>query len=82
MTRHYNFRMTETSTSAPAPAIYGWAILEMHHSQLRTMVRGMAPTQTEAWREAFGPKGRPPKGSWARAEALTAEEWDYWQQYY
>jgi hypothetical protein len=74
---------TSSSSSSSTPAIYGWAILEMHHSQLRTMVRGMAPTQAEAWREAFGPdcKGRP-KRSWARAEALTAEEWDYWQQYY
>jgi len=76
--------MNDTSTSAPAAAaaIYGWAILEMHHSQMRTMVRGMASTETAAWREAFGPKGRAPKGSWARASALSQEEWHYWQQYY
>ena len=75
---------TSTPTPATAAAIYGWAILEMHPSQMRTMVRGMASTEAAAWREAFGPtnKGRAPKGSWARAEALSQEEWHYWQQYY
>jgi hypothetical protein len=40
----------------------------------------MALTERAAWLEAFGPKG-PPKKSWARAEPLTQEEWDYWEQY-
>ena len=66
-----------TTTQSP---IVGWAILEMHHSQLRTMVRGMAATEAAAWQEAFGSKR--PKRSKARAEALNQEEWDYWQQYY
>jgi hypothetical protein len=60
--------------------IVGWAILEMHPNQLRTMVRGMALTEEAAWHEAFGHKR--PKRSKARAEALTEEEWQYWQQYY
>lgn len=41
----------------------------------------MATTEAAAWQEAFGPKGKP-KHSKARAEALTEEEWQYWQQYY
>jgi len=72
---------TTTTATTATPAIVGWAILEMHHSQLRTMVRGMGDTQGDAWRDAFGPKG-PPKRSWARAEALDAEEWDYWMRFY
>ena len=77
--------MTATTTSTVSASvsarIVGWAILEMHQSQLRTMVRGMGLTEADAWRDAFGPNGRPRK-SWARAEALDAEEWEYWQQYY
>ena len=80
--------MTENTTTATAtatttaPAIVGWAILEMHHSQLRTMVRGMATTEADAWRDAFGPNGRAPKGSCARAEALDSKSWDYWIRFY
>lgn len=68
--------MNDTTTTP----IVGWAILQMHENQLRTMVLSMATTEAAAWLEAFGPKGKP-KGSWARAEALTQEEWEYWEQY-
>ena len=71
---------TTTITITTQSPIVGWAILQMHPSQLRTMVLSMALTEKAAWLEAFGPKGRP-KGSWARAEALNQQEWEYWEQY-
>jgi hypothetical protein len=69
-----------TATPASTPAVVGWAILEMHQNQLRTMVRGMGATEREAWLDAFGTNGK--RSKWARAEALDSEEWEYWSRFY
>ena len=71
---------TTTTTIAPSASVVGYAILEMHHSQARTMVRGMGATEREAWLDAFGPNGK--RSKWARVEALDSEEWEYWGRFY